>query len=101
MAAQQVDCLSDNFAGLSSSSIDLGVSGMTTGQRNYTVSLSSIEADADPSDNTMSAAVTVNAVSGGGTGGGGEDDGGGAASPLALWLLGWIMLVKRRRARQH
>ncbi len=98
VAAQQVDCQADRFAGLSNSTVQLGVSGTATGQKNYTLTLSSTEADADPSDNSITAAITVNSVTGDAGGGSDDDDGGGgAAGPFMLWLLGWMMLMARRR----
>jgi len=61
------------------------------------LTLSSTEADADPSDNSITAAITVNSVTGDAGGGSDDDGGGGAAGPFMLWLLGWMMLMARRR----
>ncbi len=95
VAAQQVDCQTDNFAAQSSTTLDVNVSGITSGLKNYTLTISSNEADADQSDNTVSGAVTVNSVAGGG-----DDSGGGAADLIALWLLGWMVLFTRRRSQR-
>ena len=95
IAAQQVDCQTSNFGGQSSSTLDVGVTGITTGLQNYTLTLSSNEADADPSDNTLTGAVTVNSVAGGG-----DDSGGGAADLILLWLLGCMALLTRRRSQR-
>ncbi|MEX2124404.1 MAG: M12 family metallo-peptidase [Woeseia sp.] len=93
ITAQQVDCETDNFGAQSGATLDINLTGTAAGQRTYTVSLSSTEADADSTNNSANGMVTVNAASASSSGGGG---GGGAASGLfVLWLLGWALFLSR------
>ncbi len=84
VTAQQIDCQAGQFDAQSNSTLDLNVTGLTTGTKNYTVALASAEADADPSNNSVDASVTVNSASGGGNN---SDGGGGAFGVMFLWLL--------------
>jgi uncharacterized repeat protein (TIGR01451 family) len=85
VAAQRIDCESDNFAAQGSATVDFAVTGTAAGARSYTVTLSSTEEDANTADNSRNGTVTVNAATSGADSGGGG--GGGSASPLFLWLL--------------
>jgi len=84
VAAQQIDCQAGQFDAQSSSTLDLSVTGLTTGTKNYTVALASAEPDANPSNNSVDASVTVNSASGGSNN---SDGGGGAFGAILLWLL--------------
>lgn len=90
VAAQQVDCVAANFANQSSSTLTVGVTGLSAGAQSYTVTMGSVEPDADPANNSVNGTVTVNDPN--------DDSGGGAAGPLFLWLLGLIALLTRRRS---
>ncbi|HWM27637.1 MAG TPA: M12 family metallo-peptidase [Woeseiaceae bacterium] len=93
VTAQQVDCETDDFAASSSATADINLAGIATGQRAYTVSLSSAEEDANPEDNSATGTVTVNAAAVTSSGGGG----GGATSLFFLCLLGGAMICARFR----
>jgi len=83
VAAQQVDCGTDDFAAQSATILDINLTGTTAGQRSYTVSLSSTEADSNSANNSATGAVTVNAVATGTS----DDGGGGSLGLLFLSLL--------------
>lgn len=88
----QIDCQASNVAGLSSSTLDIGVTGTLAGSRSYAVAISSNEADAVTSDNNVTDFVTVNDP-------GNDDEGGGGAIQWLFWLLlGVCGLCSRRRA---
>ncbi|MDJ0908640.1 MAG: M12 family metallo-peptidase [Woeseiaceae bacterium] len=88
----QIDCQASNVAGLSSSTLDIGVTGTLAGSRSYAVVLSSNEADAVTSDNNVTDFVTVNDPSD-------DDDGGSGAIQWLFWMLmGAAALLARRRA---
>lgn len=89
ISAQQVDCLAANFASQSSSTLSVGVTGLTAGARSYTVALTSIEDDADTTNNNVSGTVTVNDPN--------SDDSGGAIGLPFLCLLGLLALVTRSK----
>jgi len=83
--------VADNFDTQSSSTLSVGVTGISTGSKSYTVTLSSNEAEANPGDNSVSGTVRVNSA---------KDSGGGAAGPLFLLLLAMLSVLARRRIRQ-
>ena len=88
---QQIDCQTASFANQSSSTLSVGVTGLTAGARSYTVTLSSNEADADPTNNSVNGSVTVidpNA----------NKSSGGAIGLPFLWLLGLVAFMHRRRS---
>lgn len=93
VAAQQVDCEAAQFDAQSSATLTLNVTGVTKGNRNYTVSLASAEADADPSDNTAQGTVRVVAEGG--------SDGGGSTGWLFLTLLGLVSLLAAPAGRSR
>ena len=87
---RQVDCQAASFANLSSSTLSVGVTGLRAGTRSYTVTLSSNEADADTTNNSVNGSVTVtdpNAE---------KSSGGGIGVPF-LFLLGLVAFIHRRR----
>ena len=90
IAIQQIDCLAAIFDAQSSSTLSIGVTGISTGSKSYTVALSSNEAEANPGDNSESGTLRVNS----------PKDSGGAAGPLFLLLLAMLSVLARRRIRQ-
>ena len=90
VTAQQIDCQAGSFDALSSSSLNIAVTTLALGMQDVSVSITSNEVDANPSDNAASRAVNVVSEQGEE-----EDSGGGSPSPLLLLLL--AMLVRRRR----
>lgn len=90
VSAQQVDCAAANFANQSNSTLTVGVTGLSTGAQSYTVTLSSLEADADPTNNNVSGTVTVNDPA--------RESSGGAIGLPFLWLLGLAAFMTRRRS---
>ena len=80
VTATQVDCVATQFDSQSNSSVSIGMTGTTAGNKTYTVTLSSTEADADPTDNTVQGSVRVRDDSD-------DDDGGGSIGWLFLALL--------------
>ena len=96
VAAQRIDCETDNFAAQGSATVDFAVAGTATGAQTYTVTMTSAEVDANTADNSRNGTVTVNAATSDASSGGG---GGGSAGPLFLWLLAFaaIRTTPRRR----
>ncbi len=90
ITGQQIDCLASVFAAQSSSTLSIGVTGLTSGAKVYTTTLSSNEVDADPSNNTASGTVNVNTPSSGG---------GGAMGMIFLLLLGLLAISRKNRRR--
>ncbi|MDH3337735.1 MAG: M12 family metallo-peptidase [Gammaproteobacteria bacterium] len=90
IAGQQIDCQTSNFTAQSSATLSMGVTGIASGSKNYTMTLSSNEADANIGDNSATGSVRVRDP---------KDDGGGAAGPMFLWALGLIALLARRGRR--
>jgi hypothetical protein len=97
---QQVDCTTNDFAAQSDASLNLTLTGISNGASSYTVSLSSTEADANTSDNSVTATVQVGPVTMPG-GSGGSSGGGGSTAPVSLLFLTlWATLTAiGRRAR--
>ncbi len=89
VTAQQIDCQTATFSSQSNSTLNIGVTGLTAGAQGYTVTLSSIEADADPANNSVNGTVTVNSPD--------TSSGGGAIGMPFLWLLGLSAFLTRRR----
>ncbi len=90
VAAQQIDCTASSFDAQSSSSLSVTATAVTAGSQNVTASLSSAEVDADPSNDSATAAVNVVTPNDGNDDGG---SGGGTTSPLflvAMLLAGWL-----------
>lgn len=84
---RQVDCTASRFDSESSSTLSMRVTGLTSGSKNYTVSLASTEADANPANNSVDGTVRVNAAPG-------DDDesGGGGLGLIFLAVLAWAAL---------
>jgi hypothetical protein len=89
IAAQQVDCQASSFSSLSNASLTIGLTGVTAGQQNYSVTMSSSEADANPVNNVVNGTVTVNDPV--------AEGGGGATDLVLLWALGIAVFVTRHR----
>jgi hypothetical protein len=88
VTAQQIDCQANSLDAQSSSALSITATAMSTGRKNVTVSLSSAEADANPSNN--SASGTVNVVTPN------DDGGGGTTNPLFLLVIALASLLGRR-----
>lgn len=86
---QQIDCQTANFADQSSSTLNVGVTGLTAGARSYTVTLASNEADADPVNNSVNGTVSVTDPN--------RKSSGGAFGLPFLCLLGLAAILTRRR----
>ncbi len=80
---RQVDCTAGSFPAQSTSTLSIGITGISVGSRSYTVTVASNESDADPTNNSATGSVNVNDPASNS----GDDEGGGAAGPLLLWLL--------------
>jgi len=91
ITTQQIDCLAASFDAQSSSTLSVGVTGIATGSKSYTVSLSSAEAEANPGDNSVSGTLRVNS----------PKDSGGAMGPMFLWLLAMFTALGRGRLHQR
>jgi uncharacterized repeat protein (TIGR01451 family) len=87
VTSSQIDCVGASFDAQSSSSFSATVTGTTEGAKTVNVSLSSVEAEADPSNNSASATVNVGSVE--------EDSGGGVLSYLFLLMLGLFAMLRR------
>jgi hypothetical protein len=90
VAAQQIDCLTSSFDNLSSSTLTMGITGVSTGRQDYSVTVSSNEADANPANNNAVGTVTVE-----------EDvppkeEGAGAAGVPFILLLSLLTFMTRR-----
>jgi len=90
VAAQQVDCTANNFAKQSNSTLNVRVTGLSSGAQTYTVALSSNEADADTTNNSVDGTVNVNDPN--------ASSSGGAIGLPFLWLLGLAVFLTRRRS---
>jgi len=91
ITTQQIDCVAATFDAQPSSTLSVGVTGISTGLKSYTIALSSNEAEANPGDNSFSGTVRVNSP---------KDSGGGATGPMFLWLLAMFTSLACGRQRQ-
>jgi hypothetical protein len=91
VTAHQIDCQASSFAAQSSSTLSVGITGLATGSKGYTFTLSSNEVDNDVANNSATGSIRVTSASG-------DDEGSGAAGPLFLCLLTLIAVLRRRRA---
>lgn len=91
VTAQQIDCQAGSFDAQSTTSLNIAVTTLSLGMHDVSASITSDEADANPSDNTASRAVNVVSPQSEE-----EDSGGGSPSPLLLLLL--ALFVRRRLA---
>jgi uncharacterized repeat protein (TIGR01451 family) len=87
VTSSQVDCVGAAFDAQSNATFSVTVTGMTDGAKTVNVSLTSIEAEADPSNNSASATVNVGNVE--------EDSGGGAMGYLFLLMLSLFAAARR------
>lgn len=94
VSANQVDCEADSLGASSSSTLTVGVTGLTQGSQGYTLTLDSSEADADTANNVVSGTVNVRNPSANNN----SDGGGGAMGVLLLALPGALGLRRRIRA---
>jgi len=88
VTAQQVTCQAATFAAGSSSSVSVTATGVTEGNGNFTVTLTSVEADLVPGDNTGSGRMPVRDP---------EESGSGPTGPLFLLLMTVAAALRRRR----
>ena len=90
VAAQQIDCQATDFTNLSSATLRIGVTGVTAGRQDYSVSVSSSEADANPSSNDATGSITIRDPA--------DDDSSsaGAVSLPLLFLLSLLAIAARR-----
>ncbi len=89
VTATQVDCLASRFSGQSSAALNLNVTGVATGSKNYTATLASLETDADLADNSADGSVRV-------TNSSQDDEGGGSFGWLFLLFLAGLLIRTRR-----
>ena len=88
--AQQVTCQAATFAAQSNSTINVTATGIAAGNPRVTVTLSALEVDLVPADNSGSSRIEVKDPA---------DSGGGATGPFFLWLLAGLIGVRRNRHR--
>jgi hypothetical protein len=69
--------------------LNINVTGISSGSKNLTVTLSSVEAEANPADNSINGSVRVNDPK--------DEEGGGSTAPIFLLLLTMTALLTRRR----
>jgi hypothetical protein len=84
ITGQQVDCQANSFPARSSATLLLGLTAVAAGRQDYSLTMTALEADRDPSNNNINGAVTVRAdtpPSGSG--------GGGAAGLFLFFTLLW------------
>jgi uncharacterized repeat protein (TIGR01451 family) len=89
--AQQVTCQAATFAALSNSTISVTATGTAAGNPNITVTLSALEADLVPSDNSGTGRIEVKDPD--------ESSSGGSISLWFLGLLAGLVGVRRKRRR--
>jgi hypothetical protein len=89
VAAQRVDCTTSLFANQTSATFTINVTGLSAGNKAYTLTLGSGETDADTSDNSFTGTVSVSDPS---------DDGGGSLGWLFLGFLFGVRALFPKRA---
>ena len=89
VAAQQIDCQTANLANQSTSSLTVSITALTVGTQGFTVTATSNEADADPTNNSVNSTVRVKDPK--------KESSGGAIGLPFLCLLGLAALMRRRR----
>jgi hypothetical protein len=94
VAAQQVDCQASSFDNLSSSTLTMGITGVSNGQQDYSVTVSSADADANPANNNATGTVTVEVVDPP------KEEGAGAAGVPFILLLSLLTFITRRLPRR-
>ncbi len=93
VTAQQIDCQAGSFASQATSTLNIGVTGVIAGNQNYTVTLSSNEADTNSANNSATGSVRVNAP-----GDAEEESGSGSFGVAFLSFLCWATFWTRRRS---
>jgi len=88
--SQQVTCQAAMFAAGSNSTINVTATGIAAGNPRVTVTLSALEAELVPSDNSGNVRIEVKDP---------DDSGGGATGPWFLWLLAGLIGARRNRRR--
>ena len=88
--AQQVTCQAATFAAQSNSTINVTATGIAAGNPRVTVSLSALEADLVPSDNSGNRRIEVKDP---------DESSAGATGPWFLLLLAGLIGVRRNRRR--
>ncbi len=88
VTAQQVDCQTANFANQSTSSLTVTITALTVGSQGFTVTASSVEADADPANNSVNSTVRVKDPK--------KESSGGAFGLPFLIILGLAAMMRRR-----
>jgi uncharacterized repeat protein (TIGR01451 family) len=88
--SQQVTCQAATFAAGSNSTINVTATGIAAGNPRVTVTLSALEAELVPSDNSGNRRIEVKDP---------DDSGGGATGPWFLWLLAGLIGARRNRRR--
>lgn len=91
VTAQQVDCQASNFSAQSSSSLSVDVRGISEGSKSLDITLSSVDAEANPANNSVIALVRVNEPAD-------KDEGGGSTAPLFLLMLAMVAVLVRRKS---
>ena len=89
VSARQVDCLATDFAAQSNSTLNIDVRGISSGSKNLSVTLSSVESEANPADNNVSGSVRVSDPE--------DEEGGVSTGPMFLFLFTLTALLTRRR----
>ena len=91
VTAQQIDCQANSLNAQSSSTLNITATAMSTGFKDVAISLSSAEADANPSNNSASGSVNVVTPRDEN-----DDGGGGTTNPLFLLVIVLARLLGRR-----
>jgi uncharacterized repeat protein (TIGR01451 family) len=89
---QLINCQADSFAAQSTSTLSVGVTGATAGNKSYTAILASSEPDTNLANNSVTGSVRVNSP-----GAADEGGGGGSFSLAFLVFLSSAMFWTRRR----
>ena len=93
---QLINCQANSFDSQTTSTLSVGVTGATAGNKSYTAVLASSEPDTNLANNTVTGSVTV-----GSPGGDDDEEGGGSFSPAFLAFLSAAMLWARRRSNMR
>ncbi len=97
IAGSVATCTADSLAAQSVNRIDVGITGLTVGNRSLTIDAAATETDRDTGNNSVQASVTVNEQQ---SSGGGDSEGGGVLGLLQiLGLLAFALTRSLRRLR--
>jgi uncharacterized repeat protein (TIGR01451 family) len=89
VSGSQIDCQGGTFAAQSNTTLSIGVTAVTEGTKTLNITLSSVQAEADPGNNTASATVNVGTPAQ-------AESGGGSAGVWLLTILGLLAIGRRR-----